>query len=631
MTAKATSRTLTSLRSVLADVARSAAEALAAGGQAGPSSGDARFVPPVRPPPADEEESLQGWGFSDTRFVTRPNGHVVLTGRRYNISNVELPGLLPWMAGQLASPLSATDLHESQYPPAIPPPRPAKALRAELAKLLEPHQISDEPTQRLRHGHGHTQAEIWAIRYQRLARVPDLVVFPESEEQVACIVKLALKHDACLVPFGGGTNVTEALRCREDERRPIVSVDMRRMNRILWIDPVNRMASIQAGATGRHIMATLSQYGLTIGHEPDSVEFSTLGGWIATNASGMKKNKYGNIEDLVLDVTAVSAVGTLERPAASPRESVGADPRRALFGSEGNLGIITSAVVKVFPLPEAQVYGSVIFPDFASGFAFLYDLQKAHVLPASVRLMDNTQFHFGQALKPAATGFAAQKSEVEKLLVTKVKGFDLDRLSVATLVFEGARGEVAWQERAVYEIASRHGGMKAGATNGERGYQLTYGIAYVRDLVFDHWMVAESFETSVPWSRALELYDRVQRRVLREHEKRRLPGRPFFTGRVTQIYDTGVCVYFYLGFYAKGVEDPSAVYLELEAAAREEILAAGGSLSHHHGVGKLRERFLKDVMSKGSLAWNLRVKRAVDSRNVFGSGNHGVVPDGTDE
>src|SRR5690606_34842838 len=108
-------------------------------------------------------------------------------------------------------------------------------------------------------------------------------------------------------PYGGGTNVTDALRCSVREARVIVSVDMRKMNRILWVDPVNRMACIEAGATGRHLLAELAKHGLTMGHEPDSVEFSTLGGWVATNASGMKKNRYGNIEDLVLDAKMVTA------------------------------------------------------------------------------------------------------------------------------------------------------------------------------------------------------------------------------------------------------------------------------------------------------------------------------------
>ncbi|AKQ69928.1 glycolate oxidase, subunit GlcD, putative [Myxococcus hansupus] len=588
-------------------------------------TGETRFVPPPSQVTSDEE-SLDGWGFKDTRFVVKPDGNVVLTGSRYNISNVELPSLMPWFSKMLASPLGYDNRNEPHYPPVVPEPKQAPALLTALREFLAEDQLSSDPLVRLRRGHGHTGAEIWAIRYERLERVPDLVVFPASHEQVVQLTDAAKQHGACLIPFGGGTNVTDALRLSVDEQRFVIAVDMRRMNHILWIDPVNRMACIEAGATGRHLVAELAKHGFTMGHEPDSVEFSTLGGWIATNASGMKKNRYGNIEDLVLDMKVVTAHGVVERPRVGPRESIGPNPKNFMFGSEGNYGIVTSAVVKLFPLPEVQRYGSVLFPDLAAGLAFLYDLQSAGAVPASVRVMDNTQFHFGQALKPKKDGLGDKlKSDVEKFFVTQVKGYDPDTLAVATLVFEGTEAEVEFQERILYPIAERHGGMKAGGANGERGYQLTFGIAYIRDLTFEHWAIAESFETSVPWSRAMELYERVRERVSREHERRKLPGKPFFTGRITQVYPTGVCIYFYMGFYAKGVEDPVREYTEMEHAAREEMLAAGGSLSHHHGVGKLRQRFMKDIYSEGARTFTREVKKAVDPDNLFGASNHGVL------
>ena len=172
-----------------------------------------------------------------------------------------------------------------------------------------------------------------------------------------------------MIPYGGGTNVTDALRCPPDERRTIVSLDLRRMNRVLWIDPVNHTAR-DRGRRHRHARSRSSsrRHGFTLGHEPDSAELSTLGGWIATNASGMKKNRYGNIEDLVLAISAVTPQGDLAR-AALPRESVGADPARWLIGSEGELGIVTSAVTKVFPLPAVRRFGSVLFESFEEGFA----------------------------------------------------------------------------------------------------------------------------------------------------------------------------------------------------------------------------------------------------------------------
>ncbi|OLC38338.1 MAG: oxidase [Acidobacteria bacterium 13_1_20CM_2_55_15] len=579
---------------------------------------------PPAPSPA-EEESLDVWGFRDTRFDFNENGHVIIHGSRYELSGKELPRFLPWVREVLECDVNPRNINAPSYPTTIPDPQVSSAFVNDLKQFLRPDQLDKAGEMRLRHGHGHTQEEMYSIKYTRLGRIPDIVVYPESEAEVVNLVEAAKKHGVSLIPYGGGTNVTDALRCDTREQRTIASVDMRRMNRILWIDRTNMMACIEAGAVGRNIMRELEKYGVTMGHEPDSVEFSTLGGWIATNASGMKKNRYGNIEDLVLDVVVVTASGKLERTSASPRESVGLDLRRLIFGSEGTLGIITAAVIKIFPLPGVQKYGSVLFPTFEHGFAFMYDLAREAIPPASVRLVDNLQFRFGLALKPKSQGMLADlKSKAERFFVTTVKGFEPGKMVACTLVFEGTSAEVEQQQRDLYRIAARHGGMKAGAENGRRGYQLTFSIAYIRDFLMNYYIIAESFETSVPWSHALALCENVKRRLVDEYQRRGLPGKPFVSARVTQIYPTGVCIYFYFGFYYKGIPNPQEVYLELENMARDEILKSGGSLSHHHGVGKLRRAFLPRIMSETAIRWKHELKKSLDPANIFGAGNQGL-------
>jgi len=582
------------------------------------------LVPEPIPPNSIDAESLDVWGFRDSGFAINENGDAVMRGNRYELSGKVLPRLLPWIRETLGIALDPRDVHASSYPNQITPRLENAPFENEIREFLNDEQISADGPTRLRHGHGQTQEEMFAIKHEGMARIPDLVIFPEADKQIAQLIAAAKRHHVSLIPFGGGTNVTAALRCEADEKRLIVSVDMRRMNRILWIDKANQMAGIEAGAVGRNIVTQLQAHGFTMGHEPDSIEFSTLGGWIATNASGMKKNKYGNIEDLVLDVTVATASGKLERARCVPRESVGVDLRRLLFGSEGTLGIITSAVVKLFPLPEVQTYGSVLFPSFEQGFAFMRDLARESTPPSSVRLIDNLQFQFGLALKPASSGLGAWKSKLEKYFVTSVKGFVPEHMVVCTLVFEGTRRDVADQQRAVNRIAKKHEGMAAGAENGRRGYQLTYSIAYIRDFIMKYYIIAESFETSAAWSDVLPLIENVKKRLRAEYEARSLPGKPFVTARVTQIYQTGAAIYFYFGFYYKGVPHPSQVYVELENMAREEILRSGGSLSHHHGVGKIRQAFLPAILSTAALEWKRELKRSVDPENVFGAGNQNL-------
>lgn len=166
------------------------------------------------------------------------------------------------------------------------------------------------------------------------------------------------------------------------------------------------------------------------------------------------------------------------------------------------------------------------------------------------------------ALKPATSGLAALVSRLQKAYVTGVMGFDPQKMVACTLVFEGTSAEVGRQESKAYSIATTHRGMKAGAENGRRGYLLTYNIAYIRDFGIERYVLAESFETSVPWSRVLELCERVKARVHEEHSLRKLPGKPFLTCRITQVYDTGCVVYFYFAYFFKGVQNPSEMYAE---------------------------------------------------------------------
>ncbi|MEO7522408.1 MAG: FAD-dependent oxidoreductase, partial [Gemmatimonas sp.] len=292
------------------------------------ASSATRIVPAPLPVEDDAMLAPAAWGFRDTSFKRQSNGSVTLSGDRYELSGLELPSLLPWMSGVMEMDFGEMPEEEMPASTAVPSSRASPSFLEALRGVATSLDVSVEPLVRRRHGHGHTVEEMFALRHGGLSRVPDVVVYPQSAVDVEALVAFAAKHDVCLVAYGGGTNVIDALRCDASEARVIVSVDMRRMNRILWIDTDNQTACIEAGAVGRHIAAALASHGYTMGHEPDSYEFSTLGGWIATHASGMKKNRYGNIEDILLDVQVMTSAGLVARSPVVPRDSIGVDPRR---------------------------------------------------------------------------------------------------------------------------------------------------------------------------------------------------------------------------------------------------------------------------------------------------------------
>lgn len=460
-----------------------------------------------------------------------------------------------------------------------------------------------------------------ALRHGEFKRIPDIVIWPASSEQVELVVKAATTFNVCIIPFGGGTSVSHALLCPEDETRMIVSLDMTEMDRIIWIDRECMTARIEAGIIGQDLERRLAAEGLCTGHEPDSMEFSSLGGWISTRASGMKKNIYGNIEDIVVHIKLVTPTGVLEKSCQVPRISTGPDVHQIILGSEGTLGVITEATLRVRPLPECKVYGSLVFPSFELGVACIREVALQRCAPASIRLVDNDQFQFSQALKPnPSSAFHALVDFAKKFYVTRLKGFVPEKMVAMTLLFEGSRAEVDEQQRKLYAIASRYGGLVGGEENGLRGYFLTFVIAYLRDIGFNYNFIAESFETSVPWRNVLPLCRNVKDRLHRACAARGVK-RPFVSCRVTQTYDTGVCVYFYFGFVYKGLSDPVHTYHEIEEEARDEVLANGGSLSHHHGVGKLRKKWLKETISESGINMLKALKDQVDPKNIFGSRN----------
>jgi alkyldihydroxyacetonephosphate synthase len=470
---------------------------------------------------------------------------------------------------------------------------------------------------------GHTCHELFNLRTGKFDnRLVDMVIWPSSHEDVEKIVQLGLKYNICIIPFGGGTNVSGALECSHEEGRVIVSLDMTEMDKILWIDDDNLTAHVQAGIVGQDLERKLAEKGYTTGHEPDSQEFSTVGGWVATRSSGMKKNLYGNIEDLVVRIRVVTPAGVLDKNYLGPRNSIGPDLQHFVMGSEGTLGVITEVTMKIRPLPEARRYGSVVFPSFEMGVAFMREVARQQCAPASIRLMDNMQFQMGQIMKPPNSYTASVLESIKKLYLIKFKGFDPEKMAACTLLMEGPDDDVRQHEKKILAIAKKFYGISGGEENGRRGYLMTFVIAYVRDLGFNYGYLSESFETSIPWSRVVDMCYNVKTRVKDVCTSYGVCRPPLICCRVTQVYDAGACVYFYLAFcYLEIGIDPLKLFDIIERTARDEILANGGSLSHHHGVGKIRKYWVEDTLTPTGVDMLKAVKNQVDPQNIFGCGN----------
>ncbi|ETL33184.1 hypothetical protein F441_10883 [Phytophthora nicotianae CJ01A1] len=609
---------------------------ISAGGQPASVSLPSTPSPPLALSPATR---WNGWGFQDTKLFVNSNKVIEISGARYaevfaNAPDRTLPSLLPWAEKRLGldadrrSAPSITCAEELRLRNQLDEGGETyRALMQFLHLASEELGINTSMTveERVRHGHGQTCEDVFRLRHVRdVERVPDAVVWPTSHEQVEILVNEVTQKYAdkvCIIPFGGGTNVTNALECDPSERRAIVSLDLGEMRRIVSVDRENMTAVIEAGITGLDLHERLRHRGLTLGHEPDSWEFSTLGGWIATRASGMKKNTYGNIEDLVVNITTVTPQGTMERAANVPRAALGPDMNNAMMGSEGIFGVHTLVTLRLREFPTVQVYDSLIFPSLEHGLAALKEITRAGCEPASLRLLDNTQFQLGQALKTSSTTnkFTAGVIDfAKKTYVTKIRGFDVDEMCAATVLLEGtSQQKVTEQQKRIQTIAKRHEGMVGGEENGKRGYFFTYIIAYLRDFALDYYFMSESFETCVPWTNARQLITDIKLAINSVAAKRNVKIPPLIACRISQVYDTGVCVYVYYGINYFRVNEPMTLFRETELAAVDAIVRNGGALSHHHGVGKHRLAWLPAAISPPAIAAIQGIKSALDPTNVF--------------
>jgi alkyldihydroxyacetonephosphate synthase len=568
------------------------------------------------------------WGYKNSAFELNEDGTIQFTSTQPEyafFANQPLPNFATFIQETLDISLDKNQQNVEASQKRIPPSHVSEEFAKAMEQMFPKEQFTTENQERLIHSHGQTTTdEVYKVVYNgTLTRTVDMVLFVRSSEDCRNIIQLAKEHNICLVPYGGGTSVSSALLLPENETRTIVSVDTKHMNQILSIDENNQLVRVQAGMVGQDLEKQLAEKGYTVGHEPDSIEFSTVGGWVSTFASGMKRHKYGNIEDIVVDFELLTPNGTLEQKSTFDRSAIGVQPRSFTLGSEGNIGIITEATLKIHPLPEVKQFNSMVFPNVENGIKLLKELSQTHPIPASVRLVDNPQFRFGLSLKVPPTDFLTKTIDsIKKFVLLKIKKMDPMQMCLATVLMEGSQAEVAQQQSTITRLAKKHKAVLAGESNGKRGYLLTNLIAYIRDFLADHHCIGETLETTVPWSQIESLCAAVNRTVQEQHKKHKLTGNPYCSYRITQLYHSSVCIYFTIGLVIKEVEKPEEVFAQIEESIRETVLEHGGSVSHHHGIGKLRKRFMDNSLTSTTKGALKAIKKELDPQNIFGIQNN---------
>jgi alkyldihydroxyacetonephosphate synthase len=485
---------------------------------------------------------------------------------------------------------SALDIDVNQSPPttvrleslAIPDPRASHELRDALRAALGHEHVKDDALDRIVHAYGKGLRDLVRIRRGDLGRLPDVVVYPGSEDDVVAVVNTALSANAVLIPFGGGTNIAGSLEAPRTETRPVISVDMARMNQVLEIDSISRLARIQAGALGPEIESYMNGQGWTLGHFPDSFNHSTLGGWIATRSSGMQSDKYGDIADLTRAIRVVTPGGVLAtRPV--PSASNGPSVREMILGSEGRLGIITEATVHIHRIPQRRQIFGYLFPDWSRGLAAMTAIAASDAAPSVTRVADAYETQFSFSTRKHEGLFGRTKSAISKLYLERVKSFDVDKMCLSFIGYEGSNEHVQVQKNLVDSIVARHGGICVGTSPGRLYDQKKFDTPYLRDFLLDRGALADVSETAAPWSQLEALYHGVMKRV---HDLFKQIGvKGYIMCHLAHSYHAGACLYFTFAFRPTDPLHSLQEYDRVKKTIQQAFMDFGGTLSHHHAVG----------------------------------------------
>lgn len=515
------------------------------------------------------EMSWRGWGDPE-RATPLPEAVAVLLK--------ELLGL----RGDPAPPVPLAGV-------AVPRPRPAAGV---LAPIVGPEHVRSDDESRVRHTRGKSTSDLVRIRAGDAAQAPDAVVLPGSHGEVLAVLERCSRDRIAVVPFGGGTSVVGGLAAGDGAYAAVVALDLRRLDRLTGVDAVSRTATLQAGVRAPRAEELLGGHGLTLGHFPQSYEWATIGGFAATRSSGQASAGYGRFDDLVAGLTVATPRGTLTLGRA-PRSAAGPDLRQLVMGSEGAFGVITDVTVRVRPAPQVRVHEGWRFPSFADGTAAVRALAQDGPLPTVLRLSDETETMAGLA-RPGELGAPDAGG------------------CLAICGYDGGREAVHGRRSRVHAALLGLGGEPLGEAPGEKWAAGRFAAPYLRDALLDVGAFAETLETAAFWSALPRLYAAVRGALART-----LPS-SLVMCHISHVYPDGASLYFTV-VTAQG-DDPLARWDAAKRAAGDAIAEAGGTISHHHGVGTDHRAWL--AVEDGPLGVDVlrAVKGCLDPEGVLNPG-----------
>ncbi|MEI9994020.1 MAG: FAD-binding oxidoreductase [Rhizomicrobium sp.] len=529
--------------------------------------------------------------------------------------------LWTWLAGELGMPsLLATPARPLESI-ALPASRLTADARARFTGLLGAERVRGDDYERAFHALGKSYHDILRLRAGDLSQAPDAVLYPRSAEEVAGVLSAAAEHGIAVVPYGGGTSVVGGVTAAKGPFAAVVTLDLSDMDRIVEIDAVSRTATAEAGIYGPALEKALAAQGFTLGHFPQSFEFSTLGGWIAHRGAGQGSRGYGRAADWLVGARLATPRGTLQ-VGGFPASSAGPQLLDLALGSEGVFGVVTEATIRVRPVPAASDYRGYLFRDFASGVAAIRTAVQDGVPATMLRLSDAAETRFYRAY--GATGKRRGLRDRLAQIFLDSRGFD-DKACALIAGFEGDAATVGRARRAFDALAKRHRALALGEGQGRRWKAGRFHGPYLRDPLMERGVGVDTLETATSWTKLDGLYVAVRdalEKSIRETAPRE-GAHGVVQCHVSHAYPDGASLYFTY-IFPRALEREVAQWRAIKAAASDAIVGNGGTISHHHGVGEDHLPWI--AAEKGALGIDVlrAVKMALDPKGVMNPGK--LVP-----
>jgi alkyldihydroxyacetonephosphate synthase len=491
----------------------------------------------------------------------------------------------------------------------LPDARLDPSVRSRLENVVGRDHVSQERLARILHAAGKGYPDLVRLRGGDASSAPDVVVAPASAQEVHAVLSLCAEANLAVVPFGGGTSVVGGVEPVRDGFAGVLSLALRRIDGLDAVDSVSLTATFGAGLFGPEAERRLAREGLTLGHLPQSFEYSTVGGWVATRSAGQASTGYGRIDELVEGLRLAAPAGELAGRAL-PASAAGPDLRELVMGSEGVLGVICEATLRVRPLPELRRYEGWSFRSFAEGCEALRVMEQADSSPDVARLSDEEETRLSLAL--ASRGGATDRIAKSYL---RLRGHEQG--CVAIVGFEGEADAVERRRLRAAALLRAGGGLRLGRRPGEAWLRNRYAGPYLRDELLDRGVLVETLETATNWSNLGSLYAAVTQALRKTLAERETP--PLVMCHVSHLYRSGASLYF--TFLARQeAEAPLEQWRAAKAAACEAIMAAGGTITHHHAVGRDHSPWMPAEVGELGLDLIRAAKERLDPAGIMNPG-----------